>query len=153
MSLRDKLEDNNNNTAQLPVVAVQNGVMGNSVYQELRSRIHRKLLDRVDLAMMENMAPDLLREELQKVVERLLSEETMAINDSERINLVRDIQHEVLGLGPLETLMADPTISDILVNTYKQVYVERKGKLELSDVRFENEAADIRKLQTQPRPW
>ncbi len=140
MSLRDKLEDNNNNTAQLPVVAVQNGVMGNSVYQELRSRIHRKLLDRVDLAMMENMAPDLLREELQKVVERLLSEETMAINDSERINLVRDIQHEVLGLGPLETLMADPTISDILVNTYKQVYVERKGKLELSDVRFENEA-------------
>jgi len=140
MSLRDKLEDNKNNTAQLPVVAVQNGVMGNSVYQELRSRIHRKLLDRVDLAMMENMAPDLLRDELQKVVERLLSEETMAINDSERINLVRDIQHEVLGLGPLETLMADPTISDILVNTYKQVYVERKGKLELSDVRFENEA-------------
>lgn len=140
MSLRDKLEDNNNNTAQLPVVAVQNGVMGNSVYQELRSRIHRKLLDRVDLAMMENMAPDLLREELQKVVERLLSEEAMAINDSERINLVRDIQHEVLGLGPLETLMADATISDILVNTYKQVYVERKGKLELSEVRFENEA-------------
>jgi pilus assembly protein CpaF len=140
MSLRDKLEDNKNNTAQLPVVAVQNGVMGNSVYQELRSRIHRKLLDRVDLAMMENMAPDLLREELQKVVERLLSEETMAINDSERINLVRDIQHEVLGLGPLETLMADSTISDILVNTYKQVYVERKGKLELSEVRFENEA-------------
>jgi len=140
MSLRDKLEDNKNNTAQLPVVAVQNGVMGNSVYQELRSRIHRKLLDRVDLAMMENMAPDLLREELQKVVERLLSEETMAINDSERINLVRDIQHEVLGLGPLETLMADATISDILVNTYKQVYVERKGKLELSEVRFENEA-------------
>jgi pilus assembly protein CpaF len=114
--------------------------MGNSVYQELRSRIHRKLLDRVDLAMMENMAPDLLREELQKVVERLLSEEAMAINDSERINLVRDIQHEVLGLGPLETLMADATISDILVNTYKQVYVERKGKLELSEVRFENEA-------------
>ena len=140
MSLRDKLEDNKNNTAQLPVVAVQNGVMGNSVYQELRSRIHRKLLDRVDLAMMENMAPDLLREELQKVVERLLSEETMAINDSERINLVRDIQHEVLGLGPLEMLMADATISDILVNTYKQVYVERKGKLELSEVRFENEA-------------
>lgn len=64
----------------------------------------------------------------------------MAINDSERTNMVRDIQHEVLGLGPLETLMADSTISDILVNTYRQVYVERNGKLELSDVRFENEA-------------
>ncbi len=140
MSLRDRLEDNKNDAATLPVVAIQNGVMGNSVYQELRSRIHRKLLDRVDLAMMENMAPEMLRDELKTLVERLLAEETMAINDSERINLVRDIQHEVLGLGPLETLMADSTISDILVNTYKQVYVERKGKLELSEVRFENEA-------------
>lgn len=140
MSLRDRLEDNKNDAATLPVVAVQNGVMGNSVYQELRSRIHRKLLDRVDLAMMENMAPEMLREELKTLVERLLSEEAMAINDSERINLVRDIQHEVLGLGPLEILMADSTISDILVNTYDQVYVERRGKLELTDVRFENEA-------------
>ena len=140
MSLRDRLEDNKNDVAQLPIVAMQNGVMSNNVYQELRSRIHRKLLDRVDLAMMENMAPKLLREELKTLVERLLSEETMAINDSERINLVRDIQHEVLGLGPLETLMADSTISDILVNTYNQVYVERRGRLELTDVRFENEA-------------
>jgi pilus assembly protein CpaF len=56
------------------------------------------------------------------------------------LNLVRDIQHEVLGLGPLETLMADSTVSDILVNTYRQVYVERRGKLELTDVRFESEA-------------
>lgn len=140
MSLRDKLEDIKNDTVQPPKAAQQSGFMGNKVYQELRSRIHRKLLDRVDLAMMENMAPELLREELKTLVERLLSEEPMAINDSERINLVRDIQHEVLGLGPLETLMADSTISDILVNTYRQVYVERKGKLELTDVHFENEA-------------
>lgn len=140
MSLRDRLEDIKKDTAQAPTTTPQIGFMGNKVYQELRSRIHRKLLDRVDLAMMENMPPELLREELKTLVERLLSEETMAINDSERVNLVRDIQHEVLGLGPLETLMADSTISDILVNTYRQVYVERKGKLELSDVRFENEA-------------
>ncbi len=139
MSLRDKLKDNKTDTAQPSIVTEQTGFMGNKVYQELRSRIHRKLLDRVDLAMMENMAPELLREELKTLVERLLSEEAMAINSSERMNLVRDIQHEVLGLGPLEPLMADPTISDILVNTYRQVYVERKGKLELSDVRFENE--------------
>ncbi|MDO9280922.1 MAG: CpaF family protein [Methylotenera sp.] len=140
MSLRDRLEDIRKDTAQAPTTTPQTGFMGNKVYQELRSRIHRKLLDRVDLAMMENMPPELLREELKTLVERLLSEETMAINDSERVNLVRDIQHEVLGLGPLETLMADSTISDILVNTYRQVYVERNGKLELSDVRFENEA-------------
>lgn len=140
MSLRDRLEDIKNDTAQAPVATQQTGFMGNKVYQELRSRIHRKLLDRVDLTMMENMAPEQLREELKTLVERLLSEETMAINDSERMNMVRDIQHEVLGLGPLETLMADSTISDILVNTYRKVYVERKGKLELTDVRFENEA-------------
>ncbi|MDO9366050.1 MAG: CpaF family protein [Methylotenera sp.] len=140
MSLRDRLEEIKNDTAQVPTATPQSGFMGNKIYQELRSRIHRKLLDRVDLSMMENMPPELLREELKTLVERLLSEETMAINDSERTNIVRDIQHEVLGLGPLEILMADSTISDILVNTYRQVYVERKGKLELSDVRFENEA-------------
>jgi len=140
MSLRDRLEDTKNETPLAQVAAQQTGFMANDVYQELRSRIHRKLLDRVDLTMMENMAPDLLRQELKTLVERLLSEETMAINDSERMNLVRDIQHEVLGLGPLEILMADSTVSDILVNTYRQVYVERKGKLELTDVRFENEA-------------
>ncbi len=140
MSLRDRLEEIKKETSLAPVITERPGFMGNKVYQELRSRIHRKLLDRVDLSMMENMAPELLREELKNLVERLLSEELMAINDSERINLVRDIQHEVLGLGPLEILMADSTISDILVNTYIQVYVERKGKLELTDVRFENEA-------------
>jgi pilus assembly protein CpaF len=140
MSLRDRLEDIKNDTTQVPLNAPDNGFMGNKIYQELRSRIHRKLLDRVDLAMMENMAPEQLREELKTLVERLLTEEGVAINDAERTNLVRDIQHEVLGLGPLEILMADATISDILVNTYRQIYVERKGKLELTDVRFENEA-------------
>ena len=140
MSLRDRLEEIKNDTTQAPLSTQDTGFMGNKVYQELRSRIHRKLLDRVDLSMMENLAPELLREELKILVERLLSEEAIAINDAERMNLVRDIQHEVLGLGPLEILMADASISDILVNTYRQVYVERKGKLELSNVRFENEA-------------
>jgi pilus assembly protein CpaF len=140
MSLRDRLEDAKNDKPLAPVHAQQTGFMGNEVYQELRSRIHRKLLDRVDLTMMERMPPETLRQELKALVERLLSEEPMAINDSERMNMVRDIQHEVLGLGPLEILMADPTVSDILVNTYNQVYVERRGKLELTDVRFENEA-------------
>jgi pilus assembly protein CpaF len=140
MSLRDRLEDIKKDTAQAPVATQQTRFVDNKAYQELKSRIHRKLLDRVDLGMMESMAPEQLQEELRILVERLLSEETMAINDSERRSLVSDIQHEVLGLGPLEPLMADSTISDILVNTYRQVYVERRGKLELSDACFENEA-------------
>lgn len=140
MSLRDRLEDVKKDAVLEPQGNQTDGLMGNKVYQELRSRIHRKLLDRVDLSMMENMPPELLTAELKTLVERLLTEEAVAINDIERMNLVRDIQHEVLGLGPLEILMADPTISDILVNTYNQIYIERKGKLELSDVRFESEA-------------
>jgi pilus assembly protein CpaF len=142
MSLRDRLEDIKNDPTQAAVaMPVRPSGLGESkAYHELKSRIHRKLLDRVDLAMMESMAPIKLREELKTLVERLLSEETLAINDTERKSLVRDIQDEVLGLGPLEILMADSAISDILVNTYRQVYVERRGKLELTDVRFENEA-------------
>jgi pilus assembly protein CpaF len=140
MPLRDRLEEVKNATVKAPVLKPKVGFMENAVYQELKSRIHRKLLDRVDLLMMESMGSERLHDELKMLVERLLSEEDMAINTAERANLVRDIQHEVLGLGPLEVLMADPAISDILVNTYRQVYVERSGKLELSEIQFENEA-------------
>jgi pilus assembly protein CpaF len=73
------------------------------------------------------------------MVIRLIEEEQLAINENERRNLIRDIQHEVLGLGPLEQLLADPTVSDILVNTYQHVYVERHGKLESADISFEND--------------
>lgn len=140
MSLRDQLEDTTNQKATEQSAAEPLQFTDNKAYQELKSRIHRKLLDRVDLVMMESMQPKQLQQELKKLVEKLLEEDTLAINDAERASLVRDIQHEVLGLGPLETLMADPTISDILVNTHRQVYVERKGRLELSKVRFESEA-------------
>jgi pilus assembly protein CpaF len=137
MSLRDSLEQTKTDA---PPPAAERGSMSESKpYQELKSHIHRKLLDRVDLAVMESMPPDRLRKEIKILVELLITEENLAINEAERHSLVRDIQHEVLGLGPLETLMADPTISDILVNTHRQVYVERRGKLELTDVRFEND--------------
>ena len=140
MSLRDRLENIKHDAVQAPVATPAAIVAENRSYQELKSRIHQKLLDRVDLAVMESLSPDRLQEELKVLVERLLSEETLAINEVERKSLVRDIQHEVLGLGPIEPLLADPTISDILVNTNRQVYVERAGKLELTDVRFENDA-------------
>ena len=138
MSLRTRIEEADSNSVQL--MPQQDGLMSNKSYQELRARIHSKLLDRMDLSVMESLTPEKLREQLKVLVERLLTEEGIAFNHLERVNLVRDIQDEVLGLGPLELLMADPTVSDILVNTYRQVYVERKGKLEISDVRFESEA-------------
>ncbi|SFN18763.1 pilus assembly protein CpaF [Formivibrio citricus] len=141
MSLRERLETIQHDTVLAPVSPQQQaGFYDNRAYQELKSRIHRKLLDRVDLAVMETLSTERLLEELRIMVERLLAEETEPINDTEHKTLIRDIQHEVLGLGPLEPLLADSTISDILVNTYKQVYVERRGKLESSNVTFDSDA-------------
>lgn len=140
MTLRDRLENIKHDDTQIPVKMPQAILAENRAYQELKSRIHQKILERVDLTAMESMSQDRLNEELKVLVEHLLTEESMAINDAERKSLVQDIQHEVLGLGPIEMLLADPTISDILANTYNQVYVERAGKLELTKVRFEDDA-------------
>jgi pilus assembly protein CpaF len=138
MSLRERIESNQE---QGNVLTLARGEAADtSAYQDLKARIHRTLLDRLDLARMQAMAPERLREELRAMVERLFEEENLLINDVERRTLVRDIQHEMLGLGPLEPLLADPTISDILVNSAKQVYVERRGRLELTAVTFTDDA-------------
>lgn len=116
------------------------GLADNRAYHQLKSRIHEALLDRVDLESMQRLSQDQIRQELRLLVERLLEEEMVVINDAERKTLTRDIQNEMLGFGPLEPLLEDPTVSDILVNSHKQVYVERRGKLELTDVTFTNDA-------------
>jgi pilus assembly protein CpaF len=141
MSLRERLA---NQTAGVVMLRPEAG-MGHSAYQELKVAIHQKLLDRVDLAVMESLTEERLREEIAQLVERLLAEDAVLVNDAERAGMIRDIQHEMLGLGPLEPLLADPTISDILVNSHSKVYVERRGKLESTDVRFAN-AAHLMKI-------
>jgi pilus assembly protein CpaF len=108
-------------------------------YKALKGRIHLKLLEKFDLPALETLAPEALRQEIAIMVERLLGDEQAVINDTERGTLIRDIQHEMLGFGPLELLMADPTVSDILVNSYRQIYVERRGRLELTNVTFTDE--------------
>ncbi|GAB2476532.1 CpaF family protein [Comamonas humi] len=107
-----------------------------AAYMALKGRIHTKLVERFDLAALEALPPQALRNEIAALTERLLEEDPTAINDVERRLLTRDIQHEMLGFGPLELLMADPTVSDILVNRHDQVYVERYGRLELTPVVF-----------------
>ena len=140
-SLRDRLEQIRRSTPE-HAVAVGTPVEEHdaSTYYDLKVSIHSKLLDRIDLAALESIPEERVREELRLLVERLLVEDGVALNDTERRRIVVDIQNEVLGLGPLEPLLADATISDILVNTYRQVYVERFGKLELTDVRFGSNA-------------
>ncbi|MDP3036217.1 MAG: ATPase, T2SS/T4P/T4SS family, partial [Rhodocyclaceae bacterium] len=141
MSIRDRLHEVGQSSIAAPgMAAAAPASHDDAAYQDLKASIHQKLLDRVDLAVMESMPPERLKEEIRMLVERLLIEESAPINEAERQCLVRDIQHEVLGLGPLEPLLADPTVSDILANTYRQVFVERQGKLALTDVRFVSDA-------------
>jgi pilus assembly protein CpaF len=135
MSLRERLQAHQAGPRGVVVLRPEPGI-GHTAYQELKVRIHQRLLDRADLAVMESLPAERLREEIAILVERLLAEAAVVVNDSERASLVRDIQHEMLGLGPLEPLLADPTVSDILVNGHAQVYVERRGKLECTEVRF-----------------
>jgi pilus assembly protein CpaF len=134
LSLRERL-----NT--LTVEATRSAAQSVTVdgYKTLKTQIHLKLLDRLDLSVLETLTPEKLRHEIAVLVERLLQEEQAAINEAERTTLIRDIQHEMLGFGPLELLMADPLVSDILVNSWQQIYVERRGKLELSNVTFTDE--------------
>ena len=105
-------------------------------YIKLKNRLHMQILEKVDLASLESMSDVRLRQEIGTLVTLLLAENPAQINDLERRTLVRDIQNEMLGLGPLELLMADPSVSDILVNSYNQIYVERRGMLELTSVTF-----------------
>jgi pilus assembly protein CpaF len=135
MSLRERLEAAASGYAA-PAESPEDAALSARGYQATKSRIHQALLARIDLEAMDSLSPERLRDELRQMVERLLIEENLILNATERRNLVRDIQYEMLGYGPLEPLLADPSVSDILVNTYKQVYVERRGKLEITDVTF-----------------
>lgn len=135
MSLREKLNAAALGTAPRPDAEGR----VSDAYKALKSRIHLKLLEKLDLAALETLSPEQLRLEIASLVERLVQEEQTPVNDLERRMLTRDIQHEMLGFGPLELLMADPSVSDILVNSFHQVYVERHGRLERTDITFNDE--------------
>jgi pilus assembly protein CpaF len=108
--------------------------------QDLRLRIHRKLIDTLDLSKLSNLEMERVRVEIRRILEDMVMSEAIPLSRADRDRIVMEVQHEVFGLGPLETLMKDPEISDILVNTHNQVYVERYGKLERTDVRFRDDA-------------
>ena len=111
-------------------------------YFEFKSRIHDRLLDLIDLSVIDKLDRDTLSTQIRKVVERILREESFSLplNMAEREKIFAEILDEVLGYGPLEPLLKDATISDILVNTYKNIYIERFGKLEPTDARFKDDA-------------
>ncbi|HGO6089051.1 CpaF family protein [Burkholderia cepacia] len=109
-------------------------------YQKLRREIHLAVLERVELERLSRMPQESVRMEIGALIARILDEERLPANDIERRQLAIDVYDEMFGFGPLEALLRDPGISDILVNTYRQVYVERAGQLELTDVTFYDDA-------------
>ena len=110
------------------------------ILQDLRLRIHRQLIDTLDLSKLSNLEMERVRVEIRRILEDMVMAEAIPLSRADRDRLVMEVQHEVFGLGPLESLMKDPEISDILVNSSSQIYVERYGKLEKTDVRFRDDA-------------
>ena len=144
MSLRDPIQGIKSGP-ELPDFGYESRVSATPEYYELKAKLHTQLLGRINLEVLGSMAPARLREELGSLVEKLLAESGVALNANERKKMILDIQDEVMGLGPIEPLLADPTVSDILVNGPKKVYVERNGRLELSHVVFAD-AAHLMKI-------
>ena len=106
----------------------------------LKIRIHRRLIDAIDLTKVSSLEAERVRVEIRQILESMIMAESLPMSRSERERLVGEIQDEAFGLGPLETLMKDPSITDILVNGSSNVYVERRGRLEKVAVRFHDDA-------------
>lgn len=109
-------------------------------YQELKTTLHRELLGKIDLEKLTSLEDVRARAQVQQVIQDLIVELETPLSTSERDRLAREVLHEVFGLGPLEPLLQDATINDILVNTYRKVYVERAGRLEKTNVVFKDDA-------------
>jgi pilus assembly protein CpaF len=136
MSLRERIAISNQErqAGAVPVEAT------NHAYQELKKLMHQMILDRIDLERLKRLTAEQFKHELALLIQHIIEEERIVLNQHERHHLVLDIQHEMLGFGPLEPLLNDPSVSDILVNTFNKVYVERRGRLELTDISFHDNA-------------
>jgi len=109
-----------------------------SDYQQVKADLHRKILDRLDLEKLGRTTGDSAREEVLILIRNSVNSEAVPLSFAEREKLSREILDEIFGLGPLEPLLKDPTISDILVNRFDRVYVERAGKLEMTGLSFKD---------------
>jgi pilus assembly protein CpaF len=143
MALRERLIGNNNTNGSGPVA---DGT-GQHSFQEMKSRLHRTLINRMDLTKLQTLTPEQVHAEVSRLAEAVLAQEAMPLSTAERDRLVNDVQHELFGLGPLEPLLKDPTISDILVNTHDTIYIERRGKLERTNVTFKDDEHLMRVIE------
>src|ERR671932_615437 len=114
------------------------GINRQQVFQEMKSRLHRAIINRMDLKKLGQLEPEQLHAEVARLAEDLLHVESTPLSSAERERLVEEVRHELFGLGPLEPLLADHTICDILINSPSQIYVERGGRLTKSEVTFKD---------------
>ena len=113
-------------------------------YTDLKVAMHQKLIERINLAALETMSREQVGRDIGDIVQEMLKEINHALNQTERRQLIEDILDELLGLGPLEPLLKDPTISDIMVNSASMVFIERRGRIEQVGTRFANDAHLLR---------
>ena len=141
MALRERLIGNNGGPG-----GVADGT-GQHSFQEMKSRLHRTLINRMDLTKLSTLSAEQVHAEVSRLAEQVLAQEAVPLSVSERERLVNDVQHELFGLGPLEPLLKDPTISDILVNSHDTIYIERRGKIEATNVRFKDDEHLMRVIE------
>jgi pilus assembly protein CpaF len=109
-------------------------------FHDIKNRLHRTLVERLDTSQLDTMEESQVAAEIRRAVAQLLTEDPFPLNSEERARLAEELEFEILGLGPLEPLVRDDSISDILVNRFDEVYIERLGLLELTEVQFRNKA-------------
>jgi pilus assembly protein CpaF len=111
----------------------------NRIYTDVKVRLHQRLLEEINLTAIEKLPPEAFREQTASLITKLLKAERVQLNQREQAQITDDVIDEMVGLGPLEPLLKDTTVNDILVNTHRQVFVERGGRLELTPVIFQDE--------------
>ncbi len=129
----------NSKPAETPAPKAEPVMQRRDVFQELKVRLHRRLIDRLDLSALASLDRGMLRQQIRDAAEVLIQEEGVFLNPDAKERLINEILNETLGLGPIEQHMADPEVTDVLVNGYDQVYVEKYGKLELTETKFKDD--------------
>jgi pilus assembly protein CpaF len=152
MSLRDRFRSKSSDTSILSATHSNGGngestptpATQTSAFSErhfgLKARVHRRMVERLNLASLESIEPAQLLPQIRRIIADLIQEEGFPLSEAQREQLEQEVLNETFGLGPIEPLLHDPDVADILVNTHRMVYVERFGKLELTDARFEDDA-------------
>lgn len=144
MALRERyIRDNGDGTA----TRLEEAIQVNHTFQEVKARLHHAIITRMDLTKLNTLSPDRVHTEVSRLVEELLLAENLPLSTIERDRLVSEVNHELFGLGPLEPLLADPTISDILVNSHSNIYIERRGKLERTSITFKDDEHLMRVIE------